>query len=153
MTATSKLTESPIDTRANEGSFLSRIGGAGAVVTFHGITRPLTKQGEPLDRLVLEWHPSMTRKSLQAIAEDGLARFEVVHVHVVHRCGPILPGETIVFVAVASDHRREAFRAADYLMDRLKTDAVFWKREEGPFGRRWIEPTESDRDDRSRWSD
>ena len=153
MSATRKLTESPIDTYANEGAFLSRIGGAGAVVTFHGITRPTTKQGEPLDRLVLEWHPSMTEKSLHTIAADGLAQFEVSHVHVVHRCGPILPGETIVFVAVASDHRREAFRAADYLMDRLKTDAVFWKREEGPFGRRWIEPTKTDRDDRSRWSD
>ena len=153
MTATSTLSESPIDTRADEAAFRSRVSGAGAVVTFHGVTRPLTKQGEPLDRLVLEWHPSMTSKSLQAIAEDGLNRFGVAHVHLVHRCGSILPGETIVFVIVASDHRREAFDVADYLMDRLKTDAVFWKREEGSFGRRWIEPTDKDRNDRSRWSD
>ncbi len=153
MSATCKLTESLVDPEEEQRRFLSRTRGAGAIVTFHGIVRPCTKQGEPLDRLVLEWHPGMTETSLQDIANDGLARFKLTDAHVVHRCGPILPGETIVFVAVASDHRRAAFGAADYLMDRLKTDAVFWKREEGPFGRRWVEPTEKDHDDRSRWSD
>jgi len=153
MTATCTLTQSPVDPYEEQRKFAARTSGAGAIVTFHGIVRPVTKRGEALERLVLDWHPGMTEPSLQAIANDGLARFGAAHVHVTHRCGPILPGETIVLVAVAGDHRRDAFRAADYLMDRLKTDAVFWKREEGRFGRRWVEPTDKDHDDRSRWSD
>ena len=71
----------------------------------------------------------------------------------VHRCGEISPGETIVFVAAAAPHRREAFAAADYLMDRLKTEAAFWKRETGPAGARWIEPLDEDRAARARWKD
>ena len=72
-------------------------------------------------------------------------------VRVVHRCGAIAPGEAIVFVAAAAVHRRAAFEAVDYLMDRLKTDALFWKREDGVDGPRWIEPTGGDRADRARW--
>ncbi|WP_299949930.1 molybdenum cofactor biosynthesis protein MoaE [Hyphomonas sp. BRH_c22] len=126
--------------------------GAGAIVSFQGVMRPETKAGEPLDRLVLEWHPRMTEISLRRIAEAGADRFATRAVAVVHRCGDILPGETIVLVAVASDHRRDAFLAADYIMDRLKTDAVFWKREVGTFGSRWIEPTQRDQQDRTRWN-
>lgn len=113
--------------------------------------RPETRAGEPLHRLVLEWHPRMTETSLRRIAEAGADRFAARAVTVVHRCGDILPGETIVLVAAASDHRRDAFLAADYIMDRLKTDAVFWKREVGAFGSRWIEPTQRDQQDRMRW--
>lgn len=153
MTMYAHLTQDIIDSGHVEADFRMKSEMAGAVVTFRGVMRPLTKQGEPLDRLVLEWHPRMTERSLREIAQDGLSRFGVDKVGVIHRCGPVLPGETIVFVGVASDHRREAFQAADYLMDRLKTDAVFWKREEGPFGTRWIEPTARDQDDRKRWSE
>jgi molybdopterin synthase catalytic subunit len=71
---------------------------------------------------------------------------------VVHRAGHIAPGEAIVFVATASAHRRAAFEAADYLMDRLKTEAVFWKREETALGSRWIEPVEADHADAARWA-
>jgi len=99
-----------------------------------------------------EWHPRMTEISLRRIAEAGADRFATRAVAVVHRCGDILPGETIVLVAVASDHRRDAFLAAEYIMDRLKTDAVFWKREVGTFGSRWIEPTQRDQQDRTRWN-
>lgn len=126
--------------------------GAGAIVSFQGVMRPETKAGEPLHRLVLEWHPRMTEISLRRIAETGANRFAARATTVVHRCGDILPGETIVLVAVASDHRRDAFLAADYIMDRLKTDAVFWKREVGTFGSRWIEPTQRDQQDRTRWN-
>lgn len=153
MTATSTLAKAQIAADETIAAFRATAKGCGALVTFHGVARPTTKADEKLDRLVLEWHPTMTEKSIQSIAEDGLARFDVDHVHVTHRCGPIAPGETIVLVAVASQHRRAGFHAADYLMDRLKTDAMFWKREEGAFGRRWIEPTERDREDRTRWSD
>ena len=126
--------------------------GAGAIVSFQGIMRPDTKGGEPLERLVLEWHPRLTEISLRQIAQAGAQRFATRAVTVVHRCGVVLPGEIIVLVAVASDHRRDGFLAADYLMDRLKTDAVFWKREEGAFGSRWIEPTQKDQNDRMRWN-
>ncbi|WP_033315312.1 molybdenum cofactor biosynthesis protein MoaE [Robiginitomaculum antarcticum] len=152
MSARARLTQDIIDNAKVEADFSSIANMAGAAVTFRGVMRPLTKQGERLDTLVLKWHPRMTEKSLDDIARNGLSRFGVDVVRVIHRCGPIAPGETIVFVGVASDHRREAFQAADYVMDRLKTDAVFWKREEGPFGTRWIEPTDRDHNDRKRWS-
>ena len=125
--------------------------GDGAVVSFVGLARGVASDGTPVQTLVLEHHPVMTIKSLEEIGGEALERFGVRHVWVVHRCGSVLPGEPIVFAAASSPHRRAAFEAADYLMDRLKTDAIFWKREEGPNGSRWIEPTQRDRSDRDRW--
>ncbi|ACT59309.1 molybdenum cofactor biosynthesis protein MoaE [Hirschia baltica] len=148
-----KLTSNSIDCQAEELELWERTQDCGAVVSFKGIARPTTKQGEPLDFLVLQAHPSMTLKSMQKITHSANERFDVKHCQVVHRHGSIAPNETIVFVAVSSDHRREAFQAADYIMDRLKSEAVFWKREEGAFGRRWIEPTNRDTTDLARWSD
>ena len=123
----------------------------GAIVTFIGMARPQARDGEAVDRLTLEHHPRLTLSSLEEIANSGLARFDVSCVRVVHRRGEVLPGEPIVFVGVSSRHRRAAFDAADYLMDRLKTEAVFWKREDGASGSHWIEPTETDYADRNRW--
>lgn len=125
----------------------------GAVVSFTGIARATGKDGSPVTEMRLDWRPRLTERSLQDIAEDALARFDVGAVQVVHRCGRIRPGETIVFAAASSPHRREAFLAADYLMDRLKSQAAFWKHESGPDGGRWIEPTEQDRAALARWSD
>lgn len=125
--------------------------GDGAVVSFVGIARGISKTGDEIRKLVLEHHPRLTSRSLQEIASDAASRFEVSHVRVIHRCGEISPGEPIVFAGAAAAHRRVAFEAADYLMDRLKTEAVFWKREEGPTSTRWIEPTEADYADRGRW--
>lgn len=104
-----------------------------------------------MERLVLEHHPRLTLRSLEDIAVEAAERFDVSQVRVVHRCGEIAAGEPIIFAGAASPHRRAAFEAADYLMDRLKTEAVFWKREEGPSGASWIEPTEADYADRGRW--
>ena len=95
----------------------------------------------------------LTERSLQEIAHDARDRFSASRTWVVHRCGIVAAGQPIVFAAAAAPHRRAAFEAADYLMDRLKTDAVFWKREEGEGGSRWIEPTGADYDARARWSD
>jgi molybdopterin synthase catalytic subunit len=125
--------------------------GAGAIASFTGLARPTTKDGTPIHRLFLDHHSRLTRRSLDEIANSA-ERFEVSAVHIVHRCGEIAPGEAIVFVAAAAAHRRAALEAVDYLMDRLKTDALFWKREDGVDGPRWIEPTEADRADRARWS-
>lgn len=125
--------------------------GAGAIASFTGLCRPETKDGAPVTRLFLDHHPRLTEQSLHDIAASA-ERFGISAVRVVHRCGEIAPGEAIVFVAAAAAHRRAAFEAVDYLMDRLKTDALFWKREDRVDGPRWIEPTEADRADRARWS-
>lgn len=133
------------------GALLERASGDGAVVNFVGIARPESKAGASVDRLVLEHHPRLTQQSLQDIAVDAAERFKVSHVWVVHRCGEVPAGEPIVFAGASSPHRRTAFEAADYLMDRLKTEAVFWKREIGESGSKWIEPTDADYADRDRW--
>jgi molybdopterin synthase catalytic subunit len=125
-------------------------GGAGAVASFTGLCRPASKTGSAIESLFLDHHPRLTEQSLHDIAASA-GRFGVEAVRLVHRCGAIAPGEAIVFVAAAAPHRRAAFEAVDYLMDRLKTDALFWKREDGVDGSHWIEPTEADRADRARW--
>jgi molybdopterin synthase catalytic subunit len=151
MTIVARLDPSPFEPSAELKQLLEDAQGDGAVVSFVGIARPSSKGGNAVERLILEHHPSLTARSLHDIASDGAKRFAVANVRVVHRCGEIAPGEPIVFVGVSSAHRRAAFDAADYLMDRLKTEAVFWKREEGPLGSEWIEPTEADHADRGRW--
>jgi molybdopterin synthase catalytic subunit len=133
-------------------AFTAGAKGAGAVVSFTGLARPLSKNGQPVRNLFLEHHPRLTAQSLEAIAADAAARFAVDAIRVVHRCGDIAPGEAIVFVATASAHRRAAFEAADYAMDRLKSEAVFWKREDRADGAEWIEPTAADARDLARWS-
>ena len=126
--------------------------GDGAVVAFLGLARDSSASG-PVSGLFLDHYPGFTERSLETIAAEAAERFDISDVRVAHRCGEVRPGEAIVFVAVAARHRRAAFEAADYLMDRLKTEAAFWKREDGPAGSRWIEPTDKDRADRARWSD
>ncbi|ANY19644.1 Molybdopterin synthase catalytic subunit [Tsuneonella dongtanensis] len=133
--------------------FTAGLRGEGAVVSFSGHARGTSKDGNGVDALVLESYRGMTLRSMQDIAAAAMDRFEVTRCLVVHRAGRILPGEAIVFVATASAHRRAAFEAADYLMDRLKTEAVFWKREESADGDRWIEPTDADHADARRWTD
>lgn len=146
-----RLEEGELDPSAELDGLLRTANGDGAVVSFVGIARPQSKEGKSLTRLVLEHHPRLTLKSLDEIAGAALSKFEVTHVRVIHRSGEISPGKPIVFAAAASLHRRAAFEAADYLMDRLKTEAVFWKREEGELGTNWIEPTDADYTDRNRW--
>jgi molybdopterin synthase catalytic subunit len=125
--------------------------GDGAIVSFVGLARPESASGGRVDTLVLEHHEVLTHRSLGEIAVACAERFDVSHVRVVHRCGTIPAGEAIVFAGTSSRHRRAAFDAADYLMDRLKTEAVFWKREVGADGANWIEATAADAADRERW--
>lgn len=151
MSVKARLETEPFDPSAELASLMASAPEDGAIVSFVGTARPQAKSGAKVDRLVLEHHPRLTLKSLEDIAVDAAERFDVSQVRVVHRCGEIAAGEPIVFAGAASAHRRAAFDAADYLMDRLKTEAVFWKREEGPAGASWIEPTEADYADRGRW--
>ena len=145
------LAEGPFDPPSELRQLADDSAGAGGIVSFVGVARPSSASGESVDRLVLEHHPRLTVRSLEEIAVAALDRFDIAHVRIVHRCGEVAAGEPIVFAGAASAHRRAAFEAADYLMDRLKTEAVFWKREEGASGSRWIEPTEADYAERARW--
>jgi molybdopterin synthase catalytic subunit len=151
MSVVARLEEDSLRPEQELAALLEQATGDGAIVSFAGIARPGSKRGEAVYRLVLEHHPAFTLQSLEDIAVEAAARFDVSHVRVVHRCGDIAAGEPIVFAGAAALHRRAAFEAADYLMDRLKTEAVFWKREVGEAGSKWIEPTEADYSDRDRW--
>lgn len=153
MSVVARLLAITIDPQALLGDFLVDAQGAGAIVTFGGLARSTGNDGGRVKALHLDHYPGMTEASLQAIAEEGARRFDVSHLLVLHRCGTMAPGEMIVFVAAASAHRRAAFLAADFVMDKLKTEAVFWKKEEGIDGARWIEPTDDDRADQARWSE
>jgi molybdopterin synthase catalytic subunit len=124
---------------------------AGAVVTFTGVARDATA-GAAVSTLELEAYPGFTEPAIEALEAEARARFAVLDILIVHRHGPIAPGEAIVFVAAVAEHRRAAFQAADFLMDRLKTEAPFWKKESGPDGERWIEPRTPDYEDVERWS-
>ena len=152
MTISVRLEATDLDPREELGKLLEQAAGDGAVVSFVGIARPAARRGDDVEKLVLEHHPTLTQRSLEEIAVAAGERFDVSHVRVVHRCGEMRPGEAIVFAGAAAPHRRAAFEAADYLMDRLKTEAVLWKREEGPAGSNWIEPTAADYRERERWS-
>ena len=143
------ICEEPINPAGLLARFTERAGNAGAVVSFTGTVRG----GGGVKALELEYHPSFTAKVIDGIAGDARARFDLVDCLVVHRAGSLAPGEPIVFVAAASAHRRAAFEAVDYLMDRLKTEAPLWKRELRADGAEWIEARASDLSDRARWED
>ena len=145
------LADAPFDPASELARFGGRVDGCGAIASFSGVARPLSKQGSEVSAMLLESHPRLTLLSMEAIAEDARKKFEIQSLRIVHRHGLIAPGETIVFVAAASPHRRAAFDAVDYMMDRLKTEAVFWKREDTSAGSSWIEPTDGDYADRDRW--
>lgn len=148
-----RLVAGPLSAPAELEAFLAGRTADGAVVSFTGLARDVARDGSAVDSLRLDWYPGLTEGSMHDIALAAAARFAVGDLVVVHRCGEIAPGETIVFVAAAAAHRRAAFEAADYLMDRLKTEAAFWKRETGPAGARWIEPVDEDRVAAARWKD
>lgn len=151
MTVSARLEEQAFEPTAELAELTRCAGDDGAVVSFVGIARSTNKAGGRINELVLEHHPRLTARSLNEIASDAASSFGVSHIRVVHRCGSIAPGQPVVFAGAAALHRRAAFEAADYLMDRLKTEAVFWKREESEGGSHWIEPTETDYAERARW--
>jgi molybdopterin synthase catalytic subunit len=151
MVVTTRLEHHALEPDAELRALLAASHGDGAVVSFVGVARPSTRAGAAISGLYLDHFPGVTEASLETIAREACERFPISHAHVVHRCGFVPANEPIVFAAAASAHRRAAFEAADYLMDRLKTDAAFWKREDSEGGHVWIEPTEQDRADRQRW--
>ncbi len=145
-----RLLEQMFDPAEAHADFVRRHGHLGAVASFTGVVRAAVPDA-PVDYLYLDWYPGMTEASITTIGEAALARFGVTELAIWHRCGRVEAGDAVVFVAAASAHRRPAFEAVDYAMDRLKSEAAFWKREVGPSVDRWIEPTARDGEDLQRW--
>ncbi|MHA6347121.1 molybdenum cofactor biosynthesis protein MoaE [Roseivivax sp. CAU 1761] len=119
----------------------------GAVVTFAGVVRG----GGGLEAMEIEHYPGMTEKALTAIAEEARARWSLGDVLVIHRHGRLAPGERIMMVATAAPHRRDAFAAAEFLMDYLKSRAPFWKKERGRDGASWVAARDEDEAALTRW--
>jgi molybdopterin synthase catalytic subunit len=124
----------------------------GAIASFIGTVRDLN-EGVGVATLTLEHYPGMTEKSLEAICSKAKERWEVIDTLVIHRYGPLEPTDQIVLVVVTSSHRGEAFAACEFIMDYLKTEAPFWKKEATPQGERWVEARGADDEAAARWRD
>ncbi|MEO1275201.1 MAG: molybdopterin synthase catalytic subunit MoaE [Pseudomonadota bacterium] len=124
----------------------------GAIVSFTGLVREVTGQGA-IAAMELEHWPGMTEKALAEIVAEAEARWPLDGVRVIHRHGPLAPGDRIVLVLAASRHRQAAFEAAAFLMDYLKTRAPFWKKESGPEGAVWVDAREADDAAVARWAE
>lgn len=144
------LSSDPIDPARLLADFTTEAAGAGAIASFTGLVRD-THGGERVDGLWLDHHDRITGTAITDIGEAAKCRFAVTALTIVHRVGAVGAGQPIVFVAAAARHRRAAFDAVDYMMDRLKTDAPLWKRETRGGGDHWIEARPDDLRDRERW--
>ena len=140
----------PLDEAAELKSF-PRGPETGAVVSFAGTVRSTPER--PLETLTLDHYPGMTERALADIAAQARKRWTLTGLRIAHRVGPMKPADTIVVVIAASAHRDAAFEAARFVMDALKTDAPFWKKESSEDGDRWVEARASDDAARNRWND
>ena len=122
----------------------------GAVASFVGLARDMN-EGSGVAAMTLEHYPGMTEKALGRLVDEAKSRWALLDVTLIHRIGRLLPGDPIVLVAVASSHRGEGFAACEFIMDYLKTQAPFWKKEETPAGERWVEARASDDAAAARW--
>lgn len=143
------MQEDAFDLGAEANAFA--VGGKanGAIVTFTGVVRDLA--GGDLDVMEIEHYPGMTEKALTKIAEDARTRWSLGDVLVIHRYGRLAPGDKIMMVATAAPHRKDAFEAAEYLMDYLKSRAPFWKKEISAKSADWVEAKADDEDALGRW--
>ena len=124
----------------------------GAIASFVGLVRD-TNDGDGVSTLTLEHYPGMTEKALTTIVGQAMARWNVLDCTVIHRVGELKPADQIVLVMVASGHRGEAFEACEFIMDYLKTQAPFWKKEQTPDGENWVDSRGSDERAALRWQD
>jgi molybdopterin synthase catalytic subunit len=122
----------------------------GAVASFIGVARDVN-DGDAVASLTLEHYPGMTERALEEICERACQRWSLLDVLVIHRVGELKPLDQIVLVVVTSAHRGEAFAACEFVMDYLKTEAPFWKKEQTPDGGRWVDAREGDEVARARW--
>ena len=145
-----RVQSGPFDPADEMTRFTAGAPQAGAVASFVGLVRA---EGDRVARLSLDHYPGFTEREMARIEAAARSRFGVDDTLVIHRYGEMAPGEAIVLVAAAAAHRQPALEAVSFLMDWLKTDAPFWKREDGPAGARWIEPRAEDRAARAGWSE
>ena len=144
------IQEHDFDVGAEYNALIANDTAAGAVVTFVGRVRDLNL-GRDILGLHIEHYPGMTEKSLQDIVAEAQSRWNILRYTIIHRIGDLHLGDNIVFVGVTSAHREDAFNAADFLMDYLKTRAPFWKKELTKAGSVWIESQEKDERAAKRW--
>lgn len=144
-----RVQQDDFDTAAVHRELLDGRHDVGAVATFIGLVRDL--EGGGLRQLRLEHYAGMTEKALQTIAEKACQRWQVLDLAIVHRIGDLSPGDQIVMVSVLGAHRGDAFCACEFIMDFLKTDAPFWKKETSESGERWVESRQSDFDKQQEW--
>ncbi|MEQ8557527.1 MAG: molybdenum cofactor biosynthesis protein MoaE [Henriciella sp.] len=146
-----RVSSEPFNAGAELSAFERDAAGAGAVVSFTGLVRDHASSGD-VKSLFLQAYSPMTERGIEKAITAATERWPLTALKVIHRVGEMAPGEAIVFVATASAHRRAAFEAADFLMDYLKTEAVFWKKEATETGEHWIDPRSEDYQDRARWA-
>jgi len=151
VTATIRIQQADFDVAKEIAALSKGRSDVGAVVTFSGVCRG-SENGEPIAALTLEHYPGMAEAEIGRHADEALSRWPLKGLTIIHRFGRIAPGENIVLVVTASSHRQAAFEAAEFLMDYLKTNAPFWKREESEKGTSWIEARDHDDDAAARWT-
>ncbi|TCP21363.1 molybdopterin synthase subunit MoaE [Rhodovulum adriaticum] len=137
----------PFDFGAEAGAFAQGHTQAGAIVTFTGVVRG----DDSLTRMEIEHYPGMTERALEQIAREAMDRWSLADCLVIHRHGPMVPGEAIMMVATAARHRADAFAAAEFLMDYLKSRAPFWKKEYREGGAGWVAAKDADEAALGRW--
>jgi molybdopterin synthase catalytic subunit len=141
------LASEPIDPAALLAEFTRATSGAGAIASFSGLVRP----DGGVSELWIDHHPRLTPAAFKALADEAQARFAIADVDIVHRVGAVATGQPIVFVAAAAPHRRAAFDAVDFVMDRLKSKVPLWKQERRYGSACWVEPRAEDHADAARW--
>jgi molybdopterin synthase catalytic subunit len=151
MPATIRLQREPFDAAAESAKLTRGRADIGALVTFTGICRG-DENGRPIAALTLEHYPQMAEAEITRHVEAAERRWALLGVTVIHRYGRLTPGEPIVLVVTASSHRHDAFAAAEFLMDYLKTRAPFWKQVESAAGPTWVEAKSSDDAAADRWA-
>ena len=150
MAARVSIQTEDFDLGAEVAALRAHDAGVGAVACFVGIVRD-RNDGAGVSRMELEHYPGMTERAIEAMIDEAMRRFDIRAARVVHRVGPLQPTDQIVLVAVTSAHRGEAFQACEFLMDYLKTQAPFWKKEDTPDGARWVDARVADDAALARW--
>lgn len=145
-----RIQQEPFDPGAELNAMHAANLGIGAVTGFVGYVRDFN-DGRDVAGMLLEHAPGMTEKALQRIIDEASERWPLLNLEILHRVGPLAPGEPIVFVGAASAHREAAFDGCRFVMDYLKTRAPFWKKEDTPEGARWVEGRSSDQAAADRW--
>ncbi len=146
---TVRVEEAPFEPGAETNRFLRDADGAGAAVTFTGLVR--SSPGDEVASLTLEAYPELAIAQIEKAVAEAISRFGLIRAAVIHRYGTLTPGEPIVQVMALAGHRQAAFEGAEFLMDYLKTDAPFWKKEATAEGARWVEAKPADDAARDRW--